>query len=131
MFPAPVHAATAVLRFWPSDAPGAKITATAVVVWVEPSGPRTVRLPGVLLLIAPPVTRPDQSLVMGFEALPRKRSETAYQSVSPALSLGSGMPSVLHGTLPSVRLAHAASANPSLSVSGHGSSPSLEEALSS
>src|SRR6185436_4623710 len=47
----------------------------------------------------------------------------AYHKVSPAPSLGSGIPSDLHGTRPIAPATQAPASVPVLSVSGHGSSP--------
>jgi hypothetical protein len=90
-----------------------------VVTTDVPLAARTARLPFVLLLISPLFE------VIGLVAVFRNGSATAYQMISPALSVGSGIPSVLQGIRPrrcSTAL-QTASATPSLSMSGQGSSP--------
>ena len=60
-------------------------------------------------------------------------ADTAYHNVSPERSTGRGMPSVCHGTRPSsaVHVVPDTFCAPSLSVSGHGNSPSRRDAANS
>src|SRR5689334_10295349 len=90
------------------------ITAAASLVsTVAPSAAYTVRFPRVSLL-----------MMLLFEPRVRNGPATAYQSVSPATSFGSGIPSVFQGTRPSSPGAQLPSlSKPSLSRSGHGNSP--------